>query len=172
MSIFVDTGQRIEAFFENIYVHCPKCNKRAQVIRVPVDGGLTPPEETGLEGTNYYQFVFQPRKLSCLHCGYTSVHDGQSLCMGGPHDVYFRLPLWLQTPCCNETLWAFNEQHLEFLEQYVTARQRIKFRSQDQFSNKTLAGRLPLWMKSAKNREKVLKGIARLKDILRQSQVD
>jgi hypothetical protein len=61
-------------------------------------------------------------------------------------------------------LWAFNEDHLYFLESYVAARQRLTS-LQGRLKNTTMASRLPLWIKTAKNRETVLKGIKRLKKL-------
>jgi uncharacterized membrane-anchored protein YjiN (DUF445 family) len=115
-----------------------------------------------------YGRSFSRRKLSCLHCSYTSIYNERRQRRGGPYDWYFRLPLWLQTPCCGEILWAFNEEHLNFLEQYVTEKQRRKFHVEGQIRNGTMASRLPNWMKSAKNRDQVLKGIERLKAMLAQ----
>ena len=39
-------------------------------------------------------------------------------------DHFFGLPLWLQTSCCGQVLWAYNEAHLNFLESYVQSRLR------------------------------------------------
>jgi hypothetical protein len=77
--------------------------------------------------------------------------------------------MWLQTPCGGNVLWAFNEEHLSFLEVYITAKQRAKFAEEGQIRNQTMVSRLPFWMKSAKNRQQVLKGIVRLKNILEKS---
>lgn len=74
-------------------------------------------------------------------------------------DWYFRLPLWLQIECCGETLWAYNEKHLEFIERYVAAKLRVRTPN----TNKSLASRLPQWIKSAKNRNEVLRACEKLK---------
>jgi hypothetical protein len=67
--------------------------------------------------------------------------------------------LWLKTNCCGNTLWAYNKEHLDFLESYVSA----SIREQVPNINKSLASRLPTWIKSAKNRETVLKCINKLR---------
>ena len=36
----------------------------------------------------------------------TSKYPPGVVAVGGPVDWYFHLPLWLQTPCCGEILWA------------------------------------------------------------------
>jgi hypothetical protein len=79
-------------------------------------------------------------------------------------DDYFELPLWLQTPCCGEVLWAYNERHISFLEDFVGARLRERVRDGKYgWSNRSLASRLPAWIKSAKNRDEVMKGLSRLR---------
>lgn len=108
---------------------------------------------------------FSPRRLICEACAHTSewagrtiVHDGASA-----RDDHFRLPLWLRTPCCGEVLWAYNERHLTYLEGLIGARLRGRRRDPKHgWSNRSLASRLPAWITSNKNREKVLKGLSRL----------
>jgi hypothetical protein len=163
---FSDSGQTLEDFVETIYVRCPQCHKCAQVRRLPSDEEMILADDSGRHGSWRFRRSFSSRKLSCLHCSYTSIWKGKAQQRGGPYDRYFRLPLWLQTPCCGEILWAFNEEHLSFLERYVTAKQRIKFHAEGQVRNGTMASRLPVWIKSAKNRDEVVKGIARVGSIV------
>ncbi len=91
------------------------------------------------------------------------------VCIGAAVDWYFHLPLWLQTPCCGETLWAYNADHLAWLKAYVGADLRGSTRNaaRDCWANAALASRLPRWMKLAKNREAVLRGIEKLEQTLR-----
>jgi hypothetical protein len=99
----------------------------------------------------------------CPHCGYIKEwHNDSDLWVGGAEDQYFHLPLWLQTPCCGHILWAYNARHLAFLDEYVQATLRERLTNR----NRSLASRLPLWMKSGQNREDVLAGIARLRQML------
>jgi|SRR5579859_6628962 len=163
---FADSGQTLEDFVETIYVRCPRCHQRAQVKRLSSDEEMILADDSGHHGSGRFQRSFNARKLSCLHCSYTRLWKGKAQQRGGPYDWYFRLPLWLQTPCCSDILWAFNEEHLRFLESYVTAKQRIKFHAEGRIRNGTMASRLPAWMKSAKNRDEVVKGIARLRGLL------
>jgi hypothetical protein len=60
-------------------------------------------------------------------------------------------------------LWALNEDHLDSLEDFVSAHMR------EAYPNATMASRLPEWMKSAKNREDVLKCIRKLRATLPSS---
>jgi hypothetical protein len=151
----------VEDFAERMDVCCPMCHRRACVMRIPAD------EKELLPGGGSPRFhrTFSARKFSCLHCGSTCFWQGNVQRRGGPYDWYFRFPLWLQTSCCGEILWAFNEDHVRFLEQYVLAKQRIKFHEEGRVRNGTLASRLPIWIKRAKNREEVTKGILRLKKL-------
>jgi hypothetical protein len=150
-SRFRDTGKTIYAIGHEFLVHCPRCDNCAQVV--PRNG------EQGLAST----------RLVCKKCGYTQDWEGKAMVVGGSFDWYFRLPLWLQTPCCGKILWAYNKEHLDFLENYVKAGLRESFPMKVyetglvMWRNKSLASRLPTWMKRAKNRDEVLRGIERLR---------
>jgi hypothetical protein len=79
-------------------------------------------------------------------------------------DSFFGLPLWLQVPCCGETLWAYNAAHLDFLAEHVGATLRERTRHPEHgWHNRSLASRLPTWMKAARHRDEVLKGLERLR---------
>ena len=82
-------------------------------------------------------------------------------------DDYFHLPLWIQSPCCGHTLWAYNWRHLEFIESFVKA--ALRDRRQDSFgwSKRSMVTRLPRWMKAATNREQILDGIGKLRELCR-----
>jgi hypothetical protein len=155
---FTDLGQTIEDFADIMYVRCPRCQQCAQVRHLPSIEEIMTADDSGHRS-------FSPRKVSCLHCSYTRNWDRKIQRRGGPYDWYFRLPLWFQTPCCGEILWVFNKEHLSFLESYVAAKQRIKITASGGIRNKTLSNRLPTWIKKAKNRDEIIKGITRLKSL-------
>lgn len=74
-------------------------------------------------------------------------------------DARFGTPVWLRAECCGgQLLWANNAAHLDYLEAYVTARLRERAPGPA-----PLSAKLPAWMKSAKNREEVLKHLHRLR---------
>lgn len=118
--------------------------------------------------------------LSCAACGHSDVwaQEGPAAAVtsgnparfekgiigvGAAVDWYFHLPLWLQMPCCGETLWAWNRAHLEFMQRFVGA--SLRERQQDPehgWSNRSLASRLPKWISKAKNRAAVQAGLATL----------
>ena len=106
--------------------------------------------------------LFAPRKLVCLHCAYYEIYEGKKALIGNAKDWYFQRPLWLQISCCGKILWAYNKQHLDLLESYVSA----KLRKRKPNVNKSVASRLPNWIKLAKNRDEILKAIGKLKEKL------
>jgi hypothetical protein len=161
---FVDRGRTIYDFGERFLVRCPRCSRRAEVF--------APQGDTDLHA---------PRRVSCVACGYTRPWTGdetsstnfdhhhasgssRGICVGGPFDWYFGLSVWLQTPCCGHVLWAYNAEHLSFLRRYVGA----EVRERAVLRNASLASRLPKWIKSAKNRDEVLRGVDRLEGLLLQ----
>lgn len=130
-------------FMQQTLVACPNCQKRADV-RV-----LDPLKD---KYTNT-----SPSKVTCLHCGYNKILKNGSFLEG--------FTLFLTTSCAENTLWALNEAHLQWLEDYIGATHRSRPLS----SNQSLASRLPQWMTTAKNRKAVLKGIERLKNKLKNT---
>ena len=100
-------------------------------------------------------------EVSCEVCGKISrmsLNWHQECLEGKPFDPYFKYPLWLQTECAGEILWAFNEKHLSYLKSYVEA----DLREDDGRKSWSIISRLPKWITSAKNRQNVLKAIAKL----------
>jgi hypothetical protein len=147
----IDDGTSIYSFANLFLVHCPKCDSCAQVVRIG-DAAFRP-----------------PGRLTCTHCGHA-----KERCLSGwsdnePRDWYFQLPLWLQTPCCGDVLWAFNLKHLSFLESYIEADHRTGLSDEEAkrlgIRNATLASRLPEWMIVAKHRTEVLKCIDKLRQL-------
>jgi len=154
------------SFGETFLVKCPRCEARAEVRVVESEQSSA--------------------RLTCVSCGFTKekVYAGvksvlfsknpqddgfdPAMVVGPPVDWFFREPLWLQIPCGSDILWAYNERHLAWLEEFVSAGLRERRRDPDTgWSNQALAGRLPRWITSAKNRERVLKAIGKLKGKLR-----
>jgi hypothetical protein len=173
IATFSDSGQTLHDFSETIYVHCPKCNRCAYVKRIASDEDKILADDSGRSGSWTFQRMFSVRKLSCLHCGYAIKSRGGSFGYSYskraiPTDPFFYLLLWLRTPCCGKILWAYNEEHVSFLERFIAAKQREKFNATGRIRNATMASRLPLWIKSAHNRAELLKGIDRLKRMLEE----
>ena len=143
-----DTGESLHDFMDEFLVVCPRCGSRATV-------GARAPGKPDL---------FAPRKVVCASCGFTKTGPGNVVSSGEAYDGHFSLPLWLQAPCCGHTHWAYNTRHLARLEEIVRAPLRERSRDeQTGWKNRSMAGRLPAWMTSRKNREDVLKVLDRLK---------
>jgi hypothetical protein len=148
-------GRSIYDFLGEALVVCPRCAHVAL-------SRATDPASTDL---------FAPRRLTCDHCGQTRSSEGGSIRhqrrRAPALDAYFGLPVWLQARCCGELLWAYNTEHLAFLEAFVRARLRERRRSAKYgWSNQALISRLPAWLKSRRNRDEVLACIDRLRKTL------
>jgi hypothetical protein len=155
---FLDTGTRIYDFYEEFLVVCPKCARLAKVVIEEAEFAKLPTRKL-LKFRNQF---FAPRRLICLNCLHRDTWKGNQIKIGGNVDWYFRLPLWLEISCCGTTLWAYNEKHLEMLESYVSA----KLRERTVKGRSSFLSKLPKWIKSAKNRDEILKAIKKLKEKL------
>lgn len=152
---FLDDGRPLAAFAHEFLVECPDCSHRCMV---KIKAG---------ELDN----LMSPRVVTCTNCGliketrekkYTVYADGR--------DWYFGLKLWLQTPCCGETLWVLNAAHLQYLEDYYKAdvhEQHPHYLSYTGLGyrniNRSLISRLPKWMKEGSNGPKIIKGLEKLR---------
>jgi hypothetical protein len=148
---FLDCGTKIYDFYEEFLVVCPKCARMAKVVIDEAEFAKLPTRK--LE--KFRNKFSAPRRLICLSCVHRDSWKGTQILTGASIDWYFRLPLWLQISCCGETLWAYNQKHLEMLENYVAAKLRERRNS--------FLSKLPKWLKSAKNCDEVLKAIAKLR---------
>lgn len=151
-----DDGRSLAAFMDRIDVVCPSCARRASVTMTAnsVAPGLS----------------VLPGRFTCTHCGasrtqrlpprvvasYAFHKDGR--------DPLFGLPLWLMTQTRHGTLFAYNDEHIAALEEFVGATLRERHAMPATFlRNKTMQSRLPRWMKLAANRAEVSKALARLR---------
>jgi hypothetical protein len=64
-------------------------------------------------------------------------------------------------PVGKDILWAYNREHLKFLEDYVSA----ALREREPNMNASLVSRLPAWIKEAKNKGNVIKAIRELLEL-------
>ena len=160
-------------------VRCPRCAACARIA--PIDGA-------GLNAV----------RLTCPECGL--VREGRS---GGPSrgEVHlgpmeegrtWRDPdtreistwpdtpdqvveLWLRASCCGgEVLWAANQEHLDYLDDYLSADLRERPEAVispmgRRWVGKGLSWQLPDWMKAAKHRDEVVATIAKLRSTLPDS---
>jgi hypothetical protein len=146
-----DPGTSSAGFQQEILVRCPRCAEPAWIKTIE-PGDKSP---------------FSARRLACKKCAFAKFWHGRSV--GGGRDAtdgYFHLPLFLQLPCCGETLWAYNLLHVDYLAQWLGA--DLRERRADSvhgWRNASNLSRLPKWMKLAKNRAAVIEGLTRLKAV-------
>jgi hypothetical protein len=166
---FHDPGDRLEAFLDEVLVRCPRCGARARVTPAPPDPDAppapprkvigAPPPKTG---------PFADRRLVCGACALVRTWPPEGVrrtyVTGTDVDPWFREPLWLRVDVVGEVLWAYNQRHLDLLDQYIGATLRTKDHTPGMIH--TLVNRLPTWMKEARNREPLQAAIGRLRATL------
>lgn len=127
-----------------VLVVCPRCSGRA-VVHGQFPGGA---------------------RLTCSHCVLAQQSKPASR-WGGPVDPWFSLPLWIQTRFGNQTLWAYNARHLSVLADFVSAEHRERGPTPvcpggPRMSTMSMIEKLPHWMKSRKNRDRLLRSMEAL----------
>jgi hypothetical protein len=152
---FVDNGEHLLDFMGEYFVVCPRCHKRATVA---VIDSASPPR-------------FSARRLTCVHCAYTSEWRGN--CVGSgvreePRDWYFHQPFFYCVPCCGNELWVLNQAHLEFLRKFVGARLRSRSANERGWSNRSLVSRLPRWISAAKHRDEILAALEKIEQVMKK----
>lgn len=75
-------------------------------------------------------------------------------------DPYFGLDLWMQVNIKSKTLWLYNLEHLHYLRDYIQA----KLREDDNRHKYSMITNLPQWVKSAKNKELIIKKLNQLEN--------
>lgn len=142
---FTDEQFRLSHFEVEVDVVCPKCSKRAKAKRNE--------EEKRVD-------------LYCSHCGFNDratmeVSFGKTVgTLKMSAASYFPVELWYIAEFKNDLVWAYNLEHLSYLERYIGA----KLREHKDRTHFTLLEKLPRFYHEAKNRESLLKLIQRLKD--------
>ena len=154
---FRDDGSQPDVTWRHWLVRCPRCDGCAEVRHV------TPANRNHLGAVVHTM----PCRVLCRGCGYIHIvkeyaQSPSLTARDDSRDWVSRLPFWLHAPCTGHVLWAWNASHLDFLERYVGA----DLRERTPNVNRSLASRLPRWMKSAKHRDEVLRVIRKLRATL------
>jgi hypothetical protein len=147
----------LDQFAADILVRCPHCDRPAKLLKRLDTAG----------SRSGYRFV-------CGFCARAKQWPSKReksfpVPAGGPILSGFDLELWLQVACCGQTLWAYNGVHVAFLERYIAA--SLRERRYDIWGwgrNSSLESRLPRWMQASKNRSAVLKGLERLRGLMKE----
>jgi hypothetical protein len=147
-----DDGRTLRAYFDRILVRCPRCDAGATVLHIRAADEERP---------------FGSFRLQCGSCTHHSEMTPNAYAIlnavrGVLVDPFFRAPLLLQTDTRLGTVFAYNEQHLDWLERFVLADLRERTHLEGR-ANTSMASRLPRWMKLAKNRDTILQAIAKLR---------
>jgi len=98
--------------------------------------------------------------IHCSKCSYLKINDNTDL--GNNLYLFEELKDYIQIRCCGELLWSANFEHLDFIEKYVSS----KLRERKPNVNRSLASRLPNWIKDKKNRDDILKAIQKFRDAI------
>lgn len=142
MNRFQDENLTLSHFYEEVWVVCPNCKKKA-IAKVV--------------------FENQIARLFCVQCGNnkettTALLKNGSIKMAAHY--YFKAELWLKASFKKDVFWAYNDRHLEYLERYISATLR-EHKARTGF---TLLEKLPRFYHEAKNREDLLKIITKLRN--------
>jgi len=125
-------------FYDKILIKCPRCDEQATIVKKTGENGYLVDEV-----------------LSCENCGFIKK---------GEHIFNEIQPeLLLEISCCGNKLWVLNEEHLEYIENFVSAELRERVHDENGWRNQSLSSRLPKWIQSAKNRDEILKAVEKLK---------
>lgn len=144
----------LDDFADEVLVECPAC-------RGPATVRLHPLEEERRAGPYRAR---QEGRMSCTACGRSERRTAFVRWIHGPADTVFGHPVWLRTRCRGNTLWAYNARHLDALEAFVGAGLRERRPGEGgTWMNRAWTSRIPRWLTSAKNRDEVLRCIARLR---------
>ncbi len=73
-------------------------------------------------------------------------------------DPYFGLDLWLRISIKENVLWVYNVEHLKYLRDYVSS----SLRDDNSRHKYAMIANLPKWVKSAKNRDLIVKKLGLL----------
>lgn len=149
---FTDDFKSRYSFADEFLVVCPKCSGKAKVV-------------PAVPWTSKKLFNTM-RKLVCNNCCfYQQKLPGPAIAMHVDRDWFFKLPLYYVIETSQGNLYAYNDNHLKYIEEFVSAKVRIRRKSDEYgWPNKSQASRLPKWVKLAKNRLKVLAAIKKLRE--------
>ena len=171
MSRIVDkpyfTHSAYSAFTTGIQVKCPKCHG-AGVVTADDDNAYFRCLSCGYRMTQD-QTVYRYDVHNQCNCGATmpgEVHKtAEAFSYGaeiqGGKDPWFGLELWFLTSFQGKPVWALNREHLAYLIGYLSADLREKPSGSQK---KTQADHLPTFMKTAKNRERIVKLLKKLQE--------
>ena len=175
MSRIVDkpyfTYSAYNALTSGIQVKCPKCHG-AGVVTADEDNAYFRCLSCGHQETRDRTIYRYDVHNQCKNCGryyrvdiedeerkhFSVLHVACPYCGREP---YFGLELWFLTSFQGKPVWALNREHLAYLINYLSADLREKPMGR---AKMTQADHLPTFMKTAKNRERIVKLLKKLQE--------
>lgn len=143
---FKDQHKTLNDFQNEVWVHCLQCYKQTVARLLTED---------------------KKARITCAHCGnhkevstLIAYNNGSYYELKQATHTYFGASLWFAHPFKNDVFWAYNRAHLEYLENYISA----KLREHKDRTHFTLLEKLPKFYHDAKNRDSLLKIIEKLKN--------
>ena len=138
-------------FAEEFLVVCPKCTSKAQVV-----------PSVEWHSRNLHKVE---RKVICSNCGFWDTKQPENgIMLYEDRDWFFELPLYYTMETSQGTLCAYNDRHLDYLEDFVSAKIRARSELSDSgWRNKSQISRLPKWVKLAKNRKLIIAAIKKVR---------
>lgn len=115
----------------------------------------------------------QKKKVRCPYCdeyviGDVQLNNNNHIIVykdiRNASDPYFNYPLYLQTSFRGKTIWALNQEHLQYLIDYLSANLRTVQSDYHEVykTMRTQSDLLPSFMKLSKNREGIVKALKKL----------
>ena len=138
---FRDEQKTISDFRYEFWVECVHCGNKA-IIKIDSE------KDT--------------RRIACTNCGFNSEERDGAHWKGYSTKIspsLFGCELWFTAPFRNEIFYALNPEHLDYLEKYIAS----GIRENPDRTGFTMVEKLPRYMQIAKNREALLKLIAKLR---------
>ena len=192
-----DPGGRVWSFGSVTWVHCPECDKAAKSDGSTVScmhcGYTTVPDLKPYSDKWAYPTSSNPLcshcrkpldrrerptareidgklfvRICCEHCGETEDYPASPGSPPSGGRSWRVLRRYLETQVAGETLWVLNLAHLNALEDWLGS----KVRERGPQPGLTMMARLPRWMKASTNREKVLRGLAILRERAEKEGID
>lgn len=137
---FQDENKKLAAFYREVWVVCPGCEKKAIASA---------------------DHASKTARLICTHCGHNQLcntGDASSNWIMAAHN-FFDAELFLKADFNDSYFFAYNREHLIYLENYIAAGLR-EHRNRTGF---TFLEKLPKFYHEAGNRKPLLALIAKLK---------
>ena len=121
-------AQSAPEFSDEFFVECPKCHGCALLIpmgEVPAgeqaNGGQANGDEMLLDHISQApQVALNPKHLECYDCGFRRTWNPKKPSFFRSLVNWFgELSLYMQVECGDQTIWALNPSHLEYLEEQL-----------------------------------------------------